>query len=78
MPTVLRIGPYRFFFFSSDEPEPANVHVRRDDNVVKFWLRPTRVQHNSGFRRAELGEIQRLIDEHEDELIEAWNDYFQG
>ena len=32
MPTVLRAGPYRFLFYSSDAEEPPHVHVERDDN----------------------------------------------
>ena len=27
MPTVLRVGPYRLFFFSADRDEPRHVHV---------------------------------------------------
>jgi hypothetical protein len=37
MPTILRIGPYRFFFYSADVVEPAHIHVQRDDNVAKLW-----------------------------------------
>jgi hypothetical protein len=40
MPTVLRSGPYRFFFYSADGAEPPHIHVERDDNTAKFWLRP--------------------------------------
>jgi len=42
MPTVLRAGPYRFFFYSSDAAEPPHVHVERDENTAKFWLSPVR------------------------------------
>jgi Domain of unknown function (DUF4160) len=38
MPTVLRSGPYRFFFYASDRAEPPHIHVERDDNVAKFGL----------------------------------------
>jgi hypothetical protein len=38
MPTVLRRGPYRSFFYSSDRAEPPHVHVERDANLAKFWL----------------------------------------
>ena len=27
MPTILRVGPYRFFFYASDRAEPMHVHV---------------------------------------------------
>jgi len=43
MPTVLRAGPYRFLFYSSDAGEPLHVHVERDDNTAKFWLSPVRL-----------------------------------
>jgi len=30
MPTVLRAGPYRFFFYASDRPEPPHIRVERE------------------------------------------------
>ena len=32
MPTVLKVGPYRFFFYAADCVEPPNVHVERDSD----------------------------------------------
>ena len=78
MPTVLRIGPYRFFFYASDRDEPAHVHVEREDKVAKFWLEPLRLQRIGGFSRAEIGRIQKLLSRHQKELLEAWNAYFRG
>lgn len=49
MPTVLRVGPYRFFFFSGDRDEPPHIHVERDENHAKFWLDPVRLEESSGF-----------------------------
>jgi len=76
MPTILRVGPYRFFFYSGDGDEPPHVHVERDSSVAKFWLRPVRLQNSGGFRRQELRDIQRLVDEHQIGLLESWNEYF--
>ena len=78
MPTVLRSGPYRLFFYAGDGQEPPHVHVERDDGVAKLWIDPVRVQKDVGFRPAEPGRIQRIVEEHQSELMEAWNDYFQG
>ena len=75
-PTVLRIGPYRFFFYSGDRVEPPHVHVERDDSLAKFWLDPVRLQDNAGFRPGEIRRIQRLVEEKQTELLESWNDYF--
>jgi hypothetical protein len=78
MPTVLRVGPYEFFFFSNERQEPAHIHVERDADEAKFWLSPVRLAANHGFRTHELTAIQRLVIENEAFLLEAWNGYFAG
>jgi hypothetical protein len=76
MPTVLRIGPYRFFFYAGDRDEPQHVHVERDADLAKFWLDPVRLQTSGGFRRSEMNRIQRLVEENRDELVRSWDEYF--
>lgn len=76
-PTVLRSGPYRFFFFASDRNEPKHVHVVRERKAAKFWLSPVRVEYNYGFSANELNRIQGLVQQHEAELLKAWHDYFK-
>ena len=76
MPTVLRVGPYRFFFYSSDTAEPRHIHVEREDSRAKFWLEPVRLQDSGGFRRGELTRIAALVAEHQDHLARAWNEFF--
>src|SRR6266508_860058 len=78
MPTVLRSGPYRFYFVSHDLHEPPHVHVDRDDDSAKFWLAPVALASNLGFTTVELRRIQRLVVEHEPRLLEAWDEYFGG
>ena len=46
MPTVLREGPYRFYFVSHDLYEPPYVHVDRDEDAAKFWLEPVALARN--------------------------------
>jgi hypothetical protein len=76
MPTVLKIGPYRFFFYSSDRYEPVHVHIEREDNIAKVWLDPIRLQNSGGFSRSEINRILLILNEHNIKLMEAWNDYF--
>ena len=76
MPTVLRTGPYRFFFYAGDRDEPAHVHAERDENVAKFWLSPIRLSKNRGFRPAEIRRIERLIIDNRQKLLEAWDEFF--
>jgi hypothetical protein len=76
MPTVLIIGPYRFFFYSDDRDEPPHVHVERDNHKAKFWLQPVRLQNSGGFKRKELNRIQALIEENQVRFLEEWDEYF--
>jgi Domain of unknown function (DUF4160) len=76
MPTVLREGPYRFFFYSADRDEPPHVHVERDDSEAKFWLDPVWLEWSRGFARREIKDIQSIIAENQQQLLESWNEYF--
>ena len=76
MPTVLIIGPYRFFFYSSDGNEPRHIHVEREDCVAKFWLEPVMLQSSGGFGRQEINRIQGHVVAHREEFIDAWDRYF--
>lgn len=76
MPTALREGPYRFFFYSADRDEPKHVHVAHESRVAKFWLDPVRIERSGGLRRSEIHRIQRIIEENHELLMEAWDDYF--
>jgi hypothetical protein len=78
MPTVLRIGRYRFFFYSNEGNEPPHVHVEAGDDEAKFWLRPVAAASNHGFRARELNDIEAYVREHEAELLEAWDEFFGG
>ena len=77
MPTVLRVGPYRFFF-SGDRSEPRHVHVERDAYRAKFWLDPVQLRQSGGFRDAELARLTFLVAEHREALAEAWDEFFGG
>lgn len=76
MPSVLRVGPYRFFFYPSDAPEPPHIHVKRDSAEAKFWLSPVLYEHSTRFSEHELRKIQSIVTQHEQELLEAWNEFF--
>jgi len=73
MPTVLRSGPYRFYFYSHEPNEPPHVHVDRDDLSGKFWLQPVGLARNLGFSPKELRRLQKLVNQHQAEFLEAWH-----
>lgn len=77
MPTVLGIGPYRFYFYSHETTEPPHVHVDRDHRSAKFWLVPVVLARNLGFGATELRKIQLFVEQHQVELTEAWHGHFR-
>jgi Domain of unknown function (DUF4160) len=76
MPTVMRIGPYRFYFYSHEPNEPPHIHVDRDDLSAKFWLQPVGLARNFGFPAKELRRLQKLVMKHQAEFLEAWHGHF--
>lgn len=76
MPTILRTGPYRFYFYSHEANEPPHIHVDRDALSAKFWLNPAGLARNFGFNARELRRLQSLVMEHRIEFLEAWDGYF--
>ncbi|MDH3458536.1 MAG: DUF4160 domain-containing protein [Gemmatimonadota bacterium] len=78
MPTVERIGPYRFFFFSNEGLEPLHIHVQRDQALAKFWLRPVALASSSGFPGHELLRIERIVAQNSDRFEESWREFFSS
>ena len=76
MPTVLRKGPYRFFFYSADRGEPLHVHVQRERAKAKFWLEPIAFERGTEFSARELLQVQQLIQDNRIVLLDAWHEYF--
>jgi hypothetical protein len=76
MPTVLRLGPYRFYFYSHESNEPAHIHVDRDNLSEKFWLELVQLDRNIGFSASDLRKLEQMIVDHHEELQEKWNGYF--
>jgi hypothetical protein len=76
MPTIARIGPYRFFFFSNERGEPPHVHVERDDAIAKFWLDSVRLASSSGFPARELRRLEPVVLENRTRFLEGWHEFF--
>ena len=79
MPVVLRIGRFRFLFYSNegDPREPPHIHVRDGRDEAKFWLRPTvAMAYNDGFDARTLNKLQLLVEQNLELFERAWHDYF--
>ncbi len=75
MPTVLRINGFRFFFFS-DEHLPLHIHVEKGDGYMRVELKTFKVTDTYKFSQSDERKIIAIIAEHQQELIGAWNEYF--
>jgi len=79
MPTALRTGPYRFYFYSYDCVEPRHMHVDRENKSAKFWLDPEpTLAANYGFSRKELRDIERIMNENLETLRNEWDAFCSG
>ena len=77
-PTILRVGAYRFYFFSREEPR-AHVHVHSPEGEAKFWLDPEvdlAVSH--GLSERSLSEARRVVVENQEVFLDAWKRHFGG
>ena len=76
MPTVLQIDGYRFFFYSSDRPEPIHIHVEKSNASAKIWISPIRLEYSHGFNSSEINKILSISKKNADKIMEAWNEFF--
>ena len=76
MPTVLRIGPYRFYFYSHEPNEPPHIHIDRESYSAKFWLKRVSLASNIGFSEKELNKLHDLVNDYQKELLDKWHGHF--
>ena len=75
-PTIFREKGYRFFFFSREERR-SHVHIQSGSGEAKFWMDPTiEIAHNYGLAEHEINEVQKIIEAHKQEILNAWNTHF--
>ncbi len=56
-----------------------HVHVQSSDGEAKFWLEPViALAQHTGLSRYEISEAQQLVQEHENDIRNAWHRHFGG
>ena len=74
MPSLLRLGPYRFYFCSYACGETRHTHVDRERKSAKFWLDPhVALADNHGESRKQLRDIERVVLERLEALRRGWD-----
>lgn len=75
MPTVLRIGNFRFHFYSDERSEPPHIHIATPEGECKFWLEPIRLAGNKGVAPYVIRAIEKLVFENKEFLKEKYHEH---
>ena len=76
MPTLLRVGAHRFFFFSNEGAEAPHIHVETAEKYAKFWLNPVALASSVGYNARELRELRELAETNKDLFLRRWHEHF--
>ena len=56
-----------------------HIHVTCPEGEAKFWLEPVVALANyQHLNPRQLSDIQKLVEEHKDEIRKAWNKHFKA
>ena len=44
--------------------------------VAKFWLEPLALERAGGFSRVELNALARIVEEHREQFVRSWYEFF--
>jgi hypothetical protein len=76
-PSVFREKGYRFYFLSNEEKR-IHIHVTCEGGEAKFWLEPiVSLAASHGLNPRTLAEIQRIVEAHEHDILQAWQGHFR-
>ncbi len=78
MPTVLILGPHRFYFYSREDNEPPHVHVETAENAAKFWLSPVELAWAVGYNSKELRQLRETVEVRAPFFLEKWYEHLHN
>lgn len=79
MPTVLRVGAFRFFFYSNEgvPRKDPHIHVRGAGGEAKISLvPPCDIIESIGYSSHTLRTVAQIVLEHREALVRSYNEYF--
>lgn len=79
MPKVSDWNGHRFHFFSNegDPREPVHIHVTKDRDTARFWIKPdVALAYSKGFGAKVLSQLVSVIESRVEEIERTWNDDF--
>jgi hypothetical protein len=77
-PNCFSIQGLQVLLFSREE-EKIHIHVYCSDGEAKLWIFPeVSVAKNFGLSPSQIEELKRVVEEHKDEITNAWEKHFRG
>jgi hypothetical protein len=83
LPSLLKVGGYRIFFWSNENDEPLHVHVSKgkpSPNATKIWLtskgRCIVANNNGKISKTDLLELMEIISVHFFVICNEWKNHF--
>jgi hypothetical protein len=74
-PTLLREEGFKFFFYAN-EHKPRHIHIMKGDDYAKVNLESLEVKKNF-FKPNEFKKVLKIINQHKDDFIRRWDEYFK-
>jgi hypothetical protein len=72
-------GPLSLFFFFSREEARIHDHVSHPDGEATFWLQPeVEMASQTGLAEHVVTQAQQLVEDHLQEIVDAWNEHFSS
>lgn len=82
MPTVLYLRGWRLHFYSNEGSEPIHIHAEKGEKDCKYWLDielyEIREAYSYNLNARDTREVRKIILQNFDEIVEAWETFFQG
>ena len=79
MPSVMQMLGWRLYFFANERNEPIHVHCDKAEIRCKFWIDvddfSIRTEYALNASPRDLREIKKVIYEHFDVIVDAWNKF---
>ena len=79
MPSIHRLGPYRFFVYSNENREtlePPHIHVTSANGGAVFWLAPVSLRDAWGYTPREIERIRRIVTGSREMMLRRWHEFF--
>jgi len=78
MPTIYRENGFRFFFYTHEGNEPAQVHVIGKGGEMKVWLNPIQISKVYNLSSKDQRAVLLITSKNSDFFKKEWSKYHES